>query len=371
MVLVRATAANADEPTPPKPDTESAPNPELLAIPDNSWLNLNPKGIAFARMYSGCCAGAGYVWYFGGAHRSYKGNDVQLFDPRVNAWIQATKPEWPEVGSPDWKSMVSGGGSTSRLSPLGHPYTEHTYQQVCWQPDREKFFIVLVSSGTWEFDPSRRKWIHLINRFNDKSEPRGTWAQNHVLYEPALKAPVLFCGSKTQGIYKFDHTGRKWQPLHDLPDGLAWNEFYSTHVPEWKQHLISTMKRGFFQLDVVKGKLTPIESPEAISGCQSLSYDSANHVVVALARKSLTDRKATVIPWVLDVKTMKWTELTPPQPWPEGQATGRWTKLWYDALHNVHILVNDVRRDREELFDGGVTETWAYRYKRVEDNPSK
>ncbi len=340
-------------------------NPRLTAMPDNSWLDLKPKGMAYARMYSGCCAGGGYVWYFGGAHRAYKGNDVQLYDPRANAWIQATEPEWPEVGSPDWKAMISGGGSTSQLSPTGRPYTEHSYQQVCWQPHRKRFFIVLVSSGTWEFDPVNREWLHLINRFEDRSEPRGHWAHNHVHYEPALGAPVLICGAGSTGVFMFDHEKRNWKRLGERPVELAWNEFYSTYVPEWKCHLISTMKRGFFKCDVPGNQLTPLESPEALARCQSLAYDRANRVVIALAQRQIDKRRKTVVPWALDVATLEWTELDPPKPWPEGQTTGSWTKLWYDADHNVHLFVNDVKRDRQELFDGGVTETWAYRYKKV------
>jgi hypothetical protein len=339
-------------------------DPQVMAMSDNSWLNLRPAGMAYARMYSGCCRGGGLLWYFGGAHRGYKGNDVQLYDPRANAWIQATEPEWPEVGSADWKAMTGGGGTTTRLSPTGRPYTEHTYQQVCWQPERKRFFVVLVSSGTWEFDPVERRWIHLINRFEDRSEPRGVWAQNHVLYEPVLRAPVLICGTTKPGIYTFDHEKREWTRLGERPEELAWNEFYSTYVPDWKCHLISTMKSGFFEFDVVEREVTPIDAPDALARCQSLSYDRADRVVIALGQERLSERRQTVVPWALDVKTLMWTELSPPKPWPEGQTTGRWAKLWYDAGHNVHLFVNDVRRDRRELFDGGVTETWAYRYRR-------
>jgi len=354
-VLLAAAAATA-------PDTGAAAR--LEAMPDNTWLNLKPKGVAFARMYSGCCFGGGYVWYFGGAHRAYKGNDVQLYDPDANAWIQATEPEWPEVGSQDWKSMISGS-TTKHLSPTSRPYTEHSYQQVCWQPGRRRFFVLLTGSGTWEFDPVKREWIHLINRLKDRSEPRGTWAQNHVLYDPTLKAPVLVCGSGNQGIYRFDHEARNWRRLHALPRDLAWNEFYSTWVPDWKQHLISTAKKGFFRFDPITGTLAPVEAPEALKGTQCLAYDSANHVVVALARKQLAKRRVTVVPWALDVGTMAWTALKPSEPWPAGQVTGRWAKLWYDPDHNVHLFVNDVKRDRRETFDGGVTETWAYRFRRA------
>ena len=363
--LVGKVVSIADGDTLPALDEgkASGPNAALTAMPDNSWLNLRPAGTAFARMYSGCCAGGGYVWYFGGAHRAYRGNDVQLYSADLNRWIQATEPEWPEVGSRDWKTMVSGGGATSQLSPAGRPYTEHTYQQVSWQPNRKRFFVVLVSSGTWEFDPATHQWSHLINRFDDRSEPRGHWAQNHVLYEPALQAPVLICGAGDTGVFQFDHDGRQWIRLGDRPQELAWNEFYSTYVPTWKCHLISTMKRGFFKFDVRANRLTPVPAPEALTRCQSLAYDSANGVVIALAQRQIDKRTKTVVPWALDVSSLAWTELNPPKPWPTGQATGSWAKLWYDPRHNVHLFVNDVRRDRQELYDGGVTETWAYRYR--------
>ena len=364
LALLASVTVFAGDP-PPGHDRQFGLNPALVALPDNSWLNLQPKGTAYARMYSGCCAGGGHVWYFGGAHRAYKGNDVQLYDPHANEWIQATEPEWPEVGSPDWTAMISGGGSTSQLSPTGRPYTEHSYQQVCWQPDRRRFFVVLVSSGTWEFDPAVRQWVHLINRFEDRSEPRGHWAQNHVLFEPSLNAPVLICGTGHTGVFKFNHDSRKWMRLGERPVELAWNEFYSTYVPQWKCHLISTMKKGFFRYDVPANRLESLESPEALVRCQSLSYDRANRLVIALAQRQIDKRRRTVVPWALDVVTLQWTELDPPTPWPEGQTTGSWAKLWYDADHNVHLFVNDVKRDRQELFDGGVTQTWAYRYKQA------
>lgn len=133
------------------------------------------------------------------------------------------------------------------LSPKGCPYTEHTYQQVCWQPKRQRFFVVLVSSGTWEFNPKQRQWIHLLNRFeNHQAEPRGSLAQNHVFYEPTYEAPVLIVASGGDvAMNRFDHQKRGWDILGPTPSELRWNKFYSTYVPQWKSHLISTMKKGF------------------------------------------------------------------------------------------------------------------------------
>lgn len=354
----------AGQPTAP-PAPEAPPNPRLLALADNAWLNLKPAGMAKARMYSGACFGGGFLWYFGGAHRSYPGNDVQLYDPRANRWVQATEPEMPPRDSADWKAMTGGGGTTRVLSPTGRPYTEHTYQQVCWQPKRRRFFVVLVSSGTWEFDPQKRRWHHLIDRFKNRGDdPRGSWAQNHLLYDPPSEAPVLITGSGGgAAMFRFDHDNCRWHRLGPTPEALKWNEFYSTYVPAWKAHLISTMRKGFSRFDAAARKLTPIETPEALTRCQCLAYDAANHVVVALAATKVSKYRKTVAPWALDLKTTTWQEMAPKPPAPVGQTVGAWATLWYDPAHNVHLLINCVRRDRQQLFDGGVTETWAYRYK--------
>ncbi|MCX7590280.1 MAG: hypothetical protein N2255_01490 [Kiritimatiellae bacterium] len=335
------------------------------SMQDNAWLKLDPKGMAKARTYSGACFGGGFLWYFGGAHRGYKGNDVQLYDPRSNEWIQATEPEWPPEGSEDWKSMVSGGGNTKSLSPKGHPYTEHTYQQVCWQPDRNRFFVVLTSSGTWEFDPATRRWIHLINKFEGKKfEPRAYWSGNHVVYDFKSKSPVLICNSGNVGVYRFDHQKVEWRKIGEPRREVMPGELYSTYVPEWSAFLASS-PNGFAKFDPSDlSGASAVETPDELKACQALAYDEANRVVVALAQIKVNQYRQTVQPWSLDVRTMKWTRLDPPRPWPEGQCTGRWGVFWYDPHHNVHLLINFVRRDRVELYDGGITETWAYRYAR-------
>jgi len=63
-----------DDPATAAPTTQPADplfqplNPKLPAMGDNRWLDLKPKGMASARMYSGCCFGGGHLWYFGGAY---------------------------------------------------------------------------------------------------------------------------------------------------------------------------------------------------------------------------------------------------------------------------------------------------------------
>ena len=109
ICLIAATGGLADE----APPGQAALNLKLTAMGDNTWLRLKPKGMAKARTYSGACMGDGLLWYFGGAHRGYKGNDVQLYDPRANEWIQAT----PETRA---KSGLLSPAEIERLRALGY-----------------------------------------------------------------------------------------------------------------------------------------------------------------------------------------------------------------------------------------------------------
>ena len=314
-------------------------------------------------MYSGACFGGARLWYFGGAHRSYPGNDVDLFDPRANAWRQVTEPEMPTRGSELWNRLTGGGGGARYVTSKGRPYVEHTYQQVCWDPVRKHFFVVMLASGTWAFDPRKAEWTFLSGTTERVgAEPRGHWSHNQVVWDPGVKAPVLLVSSGGGGIWKWDYDRAEWERLAALPRELNWTEFYLTHVPAWERYLLSASKVGWGRLDVATGTLEKVEAPRELERCQALSFDAANQVVIALQRKALGKRVTTVVPWALHVETGKWTKLDPPEPWPKGSSTGRWASFWYDPEHNVHYLVNDVRRDRQELFDGGVTETWAYRY---------
>lgn len=342
-------------------------NQTLLDMPDDSWRNLEPQGQeqVEARMYSGACFGGGKLLYFGGAHRSYPGNDVDLYDPVANVWKQVTEAEMPERDSDLWRSLTGGGGGSRELTPKGRPYIEHTYQQVCWNPDREHFFVIMRASGTWAFDPDDAEWTHL-SRGTDRAgrEPRGSWSRNQVVWDPASKAPVLITSSGSEaGTYKWKYDSAEWERMADLPMDLK-QEFYLTYVPAWKRPLLSARgDAGWGILNVATGEFEQIEAPRELRHCESLSYDAANEVVIALEGKDVGGRTRAAVPWALDVKSKKWSRCSPAEPWPKGQTTGRWASLWYDPDHNVHFLINDVRRDRRETFDGGVTETWAYRYK--------
>src|SRR5438477_5033159 len=83
----------------PRAATAQQPGDSLSTLSDNSWRQLNlavstryltpnfvvtPTPIADpnpqSRTFSGLVAGGNRILYFGGGHRSYPGNDVEVFD---------------------------------------------------------------------------------------------------------------------------------------------------------------------------------------------------------------------------------------------------------------------------------------------------
>jgi hypothetical protein len=65
-----------------------------------------------------------------------------------------------------------------------------------------------------------------------------------------------------------------------------------------------------------------------------------------LATREGRKYRQTVLLWVLDAETRRWREMNSKGPGPVSQTTGQWATFWYDPEHNVHLLINCVRRDR-------------------------
>lgn len=332
-------------------------NPKLLAMADNSWLKLSPKREPKSRAYSGACFGGGYFWYFGGAHRSYAGNEVEIYDPLRNVWT-ASEQEWPD--KQDLHLIASVKAPRTPVTAKGRPWTAHTYQQVCWVPERKAFF--LVSRGhTWEFDPAKMKWTCLagVASKGKKPSPRYQGAQSiHVVYDPNLKAPLGITTTGPFGVHVYDYKKMEWKRRKNAP--MKWAELYSTYLASRKLHLISgNKKHGMWTYNAVTQEWKKLKDvPEKLLGTQALAYDSANDVVLAVAK---TRKKGPPVMYRLDPKTLKWSEQKPANAGPA--TTGSWAPLWYDPDHNVFLYLNFEGRGPE--FTGGKTSTWAYRYKKA------
>jgi hypothetical protein len=353
-----------------KPAPRPGPNQALKNMPENSWLKLDPPREPLSRTFSGCCFGGGRLWYFGGGHYSWKGNDVELYDPRVNRWTRATEPEWPREGTAAWKSLTSLSDGTSELSPSGRPYTEHTFQQVCWDPGARKFVAVLRCSGTWEFDPESASWTRLVATAPDGGRlPYPSIGTTLTVYDPSVGAPVAILSVKKSGeVFVLERApeGSRWRRLGETPAELRGAKLYATYVPEWNRHLVSCIRKtggGWFRLKTDPPEATALEAPGGPEPAHALAYDAIGRAVVVMEPREVADRTFAVTPWALDVASLRWTELDPGGPAPTGGTTGVWAPLWFDPDHDVFLFLNNVGHGRRH--QGGPTETWAYRHKKI------
>src|SRR5262245_1300254 len=74
------------------------PNPSqrYADIGDQAWPNipdLTDEPNPTSRCYGGMHYGDGKIFYFGGGHGCYAGNDVETYDIANNIWRQSYRPE--------------------------------------------------------------------------------------------------------------------------------------------------------------------------------------------------------------------------------------------------------------------------------------
>jgi hypothetical protein len=332
-------------------------NAKLVNMPENSWLRLEPPKSATSRAYSGCCFGGGLFWHWGGAHRSYMGNEVDLYDPVRNEWKSSEK-EWPD--ETNLKLMAGVKAPRDPVSPKLRPWPGHSYQQVCYVPERKAFFMV-NRGHTWEFSPETMEWTCLAGPASKgkKTSPRCQGAQSHhVIYDPSLKAPVLIMTTGPFGTFVYDYAKMEWRERKNAP--MRWAELYSTYADSKKLHVVSgNKKHGMWTYDAAKEEWKKLEGvPERLLGTQALAYDSTSDVVLAAAPNK---GKAPLELFVMDPETMKWSEQKPANAGPS--SGGLWAPMWYDADHQVFLYLNFESRGPD--FKGGKTTTWAYRHKKA------
>jgi len=331
-------------------------NQRILDMPDNTWLKMTPAREPGGRNYSQAIIGEGEIFYFGGGHKSYTCDDVDFYDLSADTWTQSYTPSCQTDNSTTYWN-----NSTSRPRPV------HTYQQVAWVPDQKVYFLVNYGVGTATFDPSNMTWKCISGKCDNSGSfspiTPYAWQTMHTLYSPDLKAPLAILTSKPYGIYKYDFGTGKWTMRPKAtPQGLEWDEIYSTYVASKKQHLVSTSKGAgddntLWFFDAVAEVWTPIaNTPTELIGCQSLAYDSQNDMVVFLKKVSgSTWYEARM--WALHIKTMTWESITLSGPRPYKGDGHTWGSLWYDESHNAFFFLNRTGQRG--------TETWIYRYKQT------
>jgi hypothetical protein len=345
-------------------------------LADNTWLKLTPnasqryiprdftpsdvlenKSNPVGRSYSGIAYGDGKVYYFGGGHGSYPGNDVEIYDIANNIWTQQYKPEVCNSTDSSCNGIYNGWGVTT-LTPLGRPYTEHTYQQQVYHQFRGKF-VAGLTSGTWTFDASTGSWTRLTSSI----PPSTNEIRKHLMYDPVLQTVIYIPTGVERGIYKFKFSNSTWGSMIALPSSgspnpktdLAYATIVSAYDAQRKKHIISSRKGTMWLYDSSDDSWSQIRNlPSDVQGAECLAYDSVNKVILVIG--------STGNMYIYD-QSGNWTQLTPTGGPSIGGVGALWGTLVYDPTHEVFIFLNATSVGGGGT--GGSTETWAYRYRKT------
>ncbi len=385
------------------PPPDPAALARLEAMPDNSWLPLNPKprtvyqpavapensaapdlrnrtvvsGEPVARSYSGLAYGDGMVFNFGGGHATHPGNDVDLYLIDANQWVDQYPPESPANGTPEAHTIVGAGSAVAIITPLGRPYTQHTYQQSTYDSKRKRFLTV-VPSGTWAWDPTTKNWILLAGPSKGTFSPDFALSHGNVINLPDEDALLLFVtaprNNARRGTYRFNGSNNTWSFVGPFPSEqeFSYKELYSVYNPDRREVAVVVSESRLFRYRLSDNTWTAVTSfpPAFRQVYPNFAYDTRHKLMVFLitpmAGKPRVHDRLTQI-WVWDQAKDTWSSVpTPPTaPVPIADNDGERGSLVYDPTRNVFIFLKIV-----ELYCGiggydcgGTTKTWAYRYK--------
>lgn len=207
------------------------------------WVKLNPDREPIARTFTGIAAGDGRIFYFGGGHAGWPGNDVEVYDMGANVWRQSYSPDFPAPGSPAARSLDSGGSSCA-VDPLsGRPYTEHTYQQYAYVPQLKRVILQLCRR-TWAYDPESKIWTDL----EPGNVPFGYQPATGELglsWDPGIQKVVLVGTSRYRRTYHYDPAKNTFaaRTAHPLTPWRAWPRL--AYSPDHARHFVVHAGRAF------------------------------------------------------------------------------------------------------------------------------
>jgi len=377
----------------------------LEGVTENSWLPMNPKprtaylpAVAshdatardlrdrpvtltdpVGRSYSGLAYGDGMVFNFGGGHATHPGNDVDLYLVDANQWAVQYPPESPVNGSAEARVIAGAGSSVPGITPLGRPYTEHTYQQSAYDSRRKRFMSVL-RSGTWAWDPATTKWTLLAGPARGTFSPGWQTGMGNVVYDAGADALLAFVtgpreGSQ-RGAYRLKGDSTSWSYVGAFPSRkeYSYKEMSSAYNPDRREIAVVVSSSRLLRYRLDDNSWTEVASfPDALKeGFPNFAYDSRHKVMVFLVTPRKGDKgepaRRTQI-WVWDPARDTWSNPATPDGAPEAH---EWVgkeraSFVYDPDHNVFIylqVLNKYCRDFGAYACGGNTQTWAYRYRR-------
>lgn len=252
----------------------------------------------------------GGLYYFGGGHSGYSGNDIMRFDTVTTTWTQLSRPHVPPA---DDSTYYSGGSQRVYIDPATgawEPFTVHNYARSTYLPGRGYAVMIRCPSAT-----------ELSNRVTEVADqPYGlsifdevtkTWtcdprsdAESIIVntgsYDPDLGGLLGFGTRYDYTVFSKYREDAGWTSLKSFnmtvlgPHGISGQQ--ALYIPPLHGHLVLLMPQAsslvasasFF--DSQTQTLTPVTLPPAlvrdvaVEGGLSAAWDSKRGDVVIFAK---------------------------------------------------------------------------------------
>jgi hypothetical protein len=375
-----------------------APNPALIQLPENSWKYLDPKPYTRQsatkrdenaplkvmttkeppfREYTSPIYGDGKIYYFGGGHSGYPGNDMEIFDPIANSWRQCYPPRCPPK---DDTTYFSGGSERAYVDPetgACQPYVLHGYARTNYDTSTHRYLCTAMFPTKNERDPETKKWKLAAKAFGLIAFDGRTNAWTWLAAAPNIGAfglsefdrdfgGILGFAGREAKLFK----DGQWSSVATAPFDLgasggapiAW-------IPDQKAHIVALLghggKKERGQLALVRlgekkfqfiasmpDELQARVAPGTGGFNLAMAYDAVGR---KLAVMSINDAFRPDV-WLYDVAGERWSKLpaSPTAPTLKSRfepGMGR-APLMYDPVHRVFFLIF---RKSDSI------ETWAFR----------
>ncbi len=377
--------------------TATFTNAGQFTIADNGWLNLGTPGASTryipvgdattavtvpgtpvsdptpqAREFGGFMYGNGRLFYYGGAHLGYAGNDVDVYSVTSNTWQQSYTPEVC-FNRDAVCGAIYGGSSTPYTTPLNRPYTEHMFAKAFYNPMTGHFDIVPRGAGLFTYDPVART----MTRIQVGLEPGGQFytpwgsdiAYQHALWSPELSDRLVFItssGGATIGVYR--QTGgtdpKYFERVGNIPAGLQQRTPYSTYATSKGEHLVlsvtGTNPKLWYWFKASTMTFTAITIPAGLENADEVQYDSVNDKLIAIRHQVSPVQLWSCTPVTTPVCTTLTLTGAPPSNVGASSDLRGPMPLWqYDPEDNVFWYGSVTL---PQSVGGGEFALWAYRY---------
>ncbi|MFA9462361.1 hypothetical protein [Thiohalorhabdus methylotrophus] len=349
--------------------------------PAGTWLRQDPQaepGEPEYRPYSGITAGNGYVYYWGGGHKTHGGNDVDAYDIAANEWGQLTEEEnwenaqswledegwYPDRSQSERQQLVNrlegsrgGGWEVDIRTPRGRPVTKHSYAQMAWWPGHG---YCLLKQRFWCYDPQEGDadgaWTDLgPDPFEFGNS--GTIAPWNLAYDRELDTVVTVVGTRETGkVYVYDTESGSWRTaLNNIQYQQGeYSEVYSAHDPETDWHIVFANQK-WQRINAATGEIKSMAqlryNGQVVKG--SFSIEWAPELGKALVAKRMDGQLRM---WAYDPQANQWSDFQLEGTGPD-DAHAQWDTLARDPRTGMYVFLAKADESAEE---GETPTTWTF-----------